>query len=204
MKPRETVWFFFSHTIFHLFSWDLCGFCFSQTSFPQKSGVLSLIWGSVWGVAEDSILTQIWVAISFPFKAKGQLFNHCLFPFGFRSGWFPMIDMDQSVFGKTVPLMAVITCYHMPVKVCLRGLCSVLTFGWSGKRAPCPGPLSLIPFFSSSFVHRCPQGGAGLHDPLHHLLCHLPRGLCVPALHHGEGKPLLPFRGHHAGVLWVC
>ena len=50
-------------------------------------------------------------------------------------------------------------------------------------------------------VHRCPQGCAGLHDPVYHLLRHLPRGLRVPALHHGERQPLLPLRGHHAGVL---
>ncbi|EDL10553.1 epithelial membrane protein 1, isoform CRA_a, partial [Mus musculus] len=50
---------------------------------------------------------------------------------------------------------------------------------------------------------RCYQGSASLHDPLHHLLHHLPRGLRVPALHYGEGKPVLPLGVHHAGVLAV-
>lgn len=60
-----------------------------------------------------------------------------------------------------------------------------------------------MPLLSCPCAHRRPQVSAGLHDPLHHLLCRLSRGLRVPALHHGERKPLLPLGGRHAGVLWV-
>ena len=75
----------------------------------------------------------------------------------------------------------------VPSAPVLRG--SPLGTGWPDVLTPPPA------------VHRCPQGRAGLHDPVYHILRHLPRGLRVPALHHGERQPLLPLRGHHAGML---
>lgn len=93
-------------------------------------------------------------------------------------------------------------CY-MPMKVSVKISYSVLMLYVIGEPFSLLGLVGLTPLLSSPCVHRCAQGSAGLHDPFHHLLCHLPRGLRVPALHHGEGKPLLPLGSHHAGVLWV-
>ena len=95
-------------------------------------------------------------------------------------------------------------------KNCSNGVCDPLSYGGEGiyedtifnaDSSRDEGNSHLTPLLSCPCAHRRPQVSAGLHDPLHHLLCRLSRGLRVPALHHGERKLLLPLGGRHAGVL---